>query len=74
MMLKFYGFYKQATEGPVNIPEPSFWEVIKKAKYNAWKKLGDMPEEEAMRNYVEELKKVTMRAFFLSKSRISISV
>ena len=58
MMLKFYGFYKQATEGPVNIPEPSFWEVVKKAKYNAWKKLGDMTEEEAMRNYVEELKKV----------------
>ena len=57
-MLKFYGLYKQGTEGPINIPEPSFWEVIKKAKFNAWQKHGDLPREEAMKIYVHELKKV----------------
>ncbi|ELT91062.1 hypothetical protein CAPTEDRAFT_125310 [Capitella teleta] len=58
MMLKFYAYYKQATEGPCNIPRPSFWEVIAKAKWDAWNGLSDMPPHEAMANYVEELKKI----------------
>uniref|UniRef100_A0A8C3TK58 Acyl-CoA-binding domain-containing protein 5 n=1 Tax=Catharus ustulatus TaxID=91951 RepID=A0A8C3TK58_CATUS len=28
MMLKFYSFYKQATQGPCNIPRPGFWDPI----------------------------------------------
>lgn len=58
LMLRFYGYYKQATEGPNNMPKPNFWEVIKKAKWDAWSKLGNMSKEEAMLNYVEELKKI----------------
>jgi len=33
MMLTFYGLYKQATEGPCQSPKPSFWDLIKKAKW-----------------------------------------
>ncbi|KAJ8687854.1 hypothetical protein QAD02_023649 [Eretmocerus hayati] len=58
LMLKFYSFYKQATEGPCKDPKPGFWEVVKKAKWAAWKSLTDMSREEAMINYVEELKKI----------------
>ncbi|KAL3836232.1 hypothetical protein ACJMK2_021671 [Sinanodonta woodiana] len=58
MMLSFYGYYKQATEGPCSIPKPAFWDVVGKAKWEAWHKLGNMPREEAMLNYVEELKKI----------------
>ena len=58
MMQRFYGLYKQATEGPCNVKKPSFWQVIPLAKYEAWKSLGNMDKEEAMRLYVEELKKV----------------
>lgn len=58
LMLKFYSYYKQATEGPCNDPKPGFWEVVKKAKWVAWTKLGNMSKEEAMKNYVEELKKI----------------
>lgn len=58
LMLRFYGYYKQATEGPNNMPKPNFWEIIKKAKWDAWSRLGNMSKEEAMMNYVEELKKV----------------
>ena len=58
MMLKFYGYYKQATQGPCIDPKPSFWDVIRRAKYDAWHKLGDMPSEEAMTCYVEELKMI----------------
>ncbi|CAH0394209.1 unnamed protein product [Bemisia tabaci] len=58
LMLRFYAYFKQATEGPNTAPKPAFWEVVKKAKWDAWTKLGNMPKEEAMTNYVEELKKI----------------
>ncbi|XP_028821029.1 acyl-CoA-binding domain-containing protein 5A isoform X2 [Denticeps clupeoides] len=56
MMLKFYSFYKQATQGPCNIPRPGFWDPVGKVKWDAWNALGDMPQEEAMRSYVDEMK------------------
>uniref|UniRef100_A0ACB8FWB1 Acyl-CoA binding domain containing 5 n=1 Tax=Sphaerodactylus townsendi TaxID=933632 RepID=A0ACB8FWB1_9SAUR len=58
MMLKFYSFYKQATQGPCNIPRPGFWDPIGRYKWDAWNALGDMPKEEAMIAYVEEMKKI----------------
>lgn len=33
LMLKFYSYYKQATQGACNIPRPAFWDVIGKAKW-----------------------------------------
>ncbi|XP_055957439.1 acyl-CoA-binding domain-containing protein 5 isoform X2 [Patella vulgata] len=58
LMLKFYGFYKQSTEGPCKQSKPSFWDVVNKAKWDAWNKLGEMPREEAMLKYVDELKTI----------------
>ncbi|KAK9496728.1 hypothetical protein O3M35_013021 [Rhynocoris fuscipes] len=58
LMLRFYAYYKQATEGPAKGQRPGFWDVIKRAKWDAWAKLGDMSREEAMRRYVEELNKI----------------
>ncbi|XP_043258402.1 acyl-CoA-binding domain-containing protein 5 [Colletes gigas] len=58
IMLRFYAYYKQATEGPCQQPKPAFWEVVKKAKWDAWTRLGNMSKTEAMNNYVEELKKI----------------
>lgn len=54
-MLRFYSYFKQATEGPCKGPRPAFWEVVSRAKYDAWKRLGDMTKAEAMARYVEEL-------------------
>lgn len=59
-MLRFYSYYKQATEGPCQQGKPAFWEVVKKAKWDAWSRLGNMSRMEAMNNYVEELTKVNM--------------
>ncbi|KAM8880960.1 acyl-CoA-binding domain-containing protein 5A [Synchiropus picturatus] len=56
MMLKFYSYYKQATLGSCNIPRPGFWDAVGKAKWDAWNSLGDMPKEEAMAAYVDEMK------------------
>ncbi|GFG37502.1 hypothetical protein Cfor_09564 [Coptotermes formosanus] len=58
LMLRFYSYFKQATEGPCVAPRPAFWEVVKKMKWEAWNRLGNMSQEEAMNNYVEELKKI----------------
>uniref|UniRef100_A0A2D4M9X2 ACB domain-containing protein n=1 Tax=Micrurus spixii TaxID=129469 RepID=A0A2D4M9X2_9SAUR len=58
MMLKFYSFYKQATQGPCNSPRPGFWDPIGRYKWDAWSSLGTMPKEDAMIAYVEEMKKI----------------
>ena len=73
LMLKFYGYYKQASIGPCDSPKPSFWDVINRAKWDAWHKLGDMSSEDAMNHYVEELKQVPIyiRYTFFVKSQHS---
>jgi len=58
--LKFYSYYKQATVGKCNTSGPGMFslDLVGKAKWNAWNGLGDMSSEEAMANYVMELKKM----------------
>ncbi|XP_077993672.1 acyl-CoA-binding domain-containing protein 5-like [Glandiceps talaboti] len=58
MMKRFYGLYKQATEGPCDKSKPGFWDVVGRQKWDAWSKLGDMTKQQAMQCYVDELKKV----------------
>jgi acyl-CoA-binding protein len=58
MMLRFYSYFKQGTEGPCKSRRPAFWDIVGKAKYDAWKRLGDMPKEKAMESYVNELKQI----------------
>lgn len=57
-LLTFYGFYKQATVGPCDIPRPSWYQTQAKQKWEAWKTLGDMSREVAMENYISALKNV----------------
>ncbi|KAI1283012.1 Acyl-CoA-binding domain-containing protein 5 [Halotydeus destructor] len=58
LKLKFYAYYKQATEGPNHTSKPSFYDIVGKYKWNAWKSLGDMSKEDAMAGYVSELKTI----------------
>lgn len=58
MMLSFYGYFKQATIGPCKQKKPQFWDVVRKAKWDAWSALGEMPKERAMQLYVDELRKI----------------
>ncbi|KAM8727881.1 acyl-CoA-binding domain-containing protein 5A-like isoform 1-T1 [Acanthopagrus schlegelii] len=56
MMLMFYSYYNQATLGPCDIPRPmGFWDSRGKAKWDAWSSLGNMTQEEAMKNYIENI-------------------
>ncbi|XP_053621255.1 acyl-CoA-binding domain-containing protein 5 isoform X2 [Plodia interpunctella] len=58
LMLRFYSYFKQATDGPCNKPKPGFWDVVNRAKWESWSRLGNMPKDEAMQAYVEELHKI----------------
>ncbi|XP_044922917.1 enoyl-CoA delta isomerase 2 isoform X1 [Mustela putorius furo] len=51
--LKLYALYKQATEGPCNTPKPGVFDLINKAKWEAWNALGSLPKETARQNYVD---------------------
>ncbi|XP_013595135.1 PREDICTED: acyl-CoA-binding domain-containing protein 2-like [Brassica oleracea var. oleracea] len=44
---------KIATEGPCTAPQPSALKLTARAKWQAWRKLGAMPTEEAMEKYIE---------------------
>ncbi|XP_062382597.1 acyl-CoA-binding domain-containing protein 5-B [Sardina pilchardus] len=56
MMRMFYSYYKQATHGPCDVPKPNSWNTEEKAQWEAWKALGSMTKEEAMLEYVQEIK------------------
>lgn len=55
-LLHFYARYKQATEGPCNIPKPGFFDFKGKQKWDAWKNMGDMTKNNAMMEYVSAMR------------------
>lgn len=58
LKLKLYAYFKQATHGPNDTSKPRFYQIVEAYKWDAWHKLGDMSKEDAMLNYVRELKQV----------------
>lgn len=58
MLLTFYSYFKQATLGPCKQKKPAFWDVVGRAKWDAYNALGEMSKERAMQLYVDELKKI----------------
>lgn len=51
-LLEIYGLYKQATEGPCNIPRPKWYEMQAKQKWDTWNSLADLPSETAKEKYI----------------------
>lgn len=58
LMLRFYSYYKQATLGPCKGARPAIWNVVGRAKFDAWKTLGEMTRQAAMDSYVSELHRI----------------
>ncbi|KAH9894391.1 ACBP-domain-containing protein [Cubamyces lactineus] len=56
--LNMYSLYKQATVGNVQGPRPSVWDMLGRAKWDAWAKHKDLDPYEAKWLYVEALMKV----------------
>eukprot|EP00246_Nothoceros_aenigmaticus_P004237 TRINITY_DN1568_c0_g1_i2.p1 TRINITY_DN1568_c0_g1~~TRINITY_DN1568_c0_g1_i2.p1 ORF type:complete len:354 (-),score=51.91 TRINITY_DN1568_c0_g1_i2:844-1815(-) len=59
VQLQLYGLYKLATEGPCRAPQPSLINVTARAKWNAWQKLGNTSQEEAMVRYIYLLSNIS---------------
>lgn len=51
--LKFYGLYKQGTQGKCTTDQPWAIQVIERAKWDAWNSLGNMSKDTAMMKYCE---------------------
>ncbi|CAA7037357.1 unnamed protein product [Microthlaspi erraticum] len=55
--MELYGLHKIATEGSCREAQPMALMVSARAKWNAWQKLGNMSQEEAMEKYLALLSK-----------------
>ena len=56
--LRFYGLYKQATQGPCTSSAPSRLKVVAFHKHKAHLALGKIDKEEAMKVFLEEVRKL----------------
>lgn len=52
-LLQLYAFYKQATSGDVNIKRPGGFDMVGKAKWDAWARLKGKSKEAAMQSYID---------------------
>jgi len=52
-LLNLYGLYKQGNEGNINIPRPNWYDLRAKSKYDSWKRLENMSQDEAKRKYID---------------------
>jgi acyl-CoA-binding protein len=57
LKLQLCALHKVATEGPCHESQPMALKVSARAKWNAWKNLGNMSPEEAMEQYINLLSK-----------------
>mmetsp|Transcript_17557 Transcript_17557/g.24369 ORF Transcript_17557/g.24369 Transcript_17557/m.24369 type:complete len:124 (+) Transcript_17557:19-390(+) len=57
--LQFYALFKQATDGPNNTKAPSRLNLVAKAKWDAWKVLGQISKEEAMKKYISKVVEIS---------------
>ncbi len=59
ILLKLYSLYKQATVGDVNVDPPSNpFDIVNKAKFNAWNELKGKTKEESMQEYINLVNKL----------------
>ncbi|XP_077309223.1 acyl-CoA-binding domain-containing protein 6 isoform X1 [Lithobates pipiens] len=57
-LLYLYARYKQVKVGKCNTSKPGFFDYEGKRKWDAWKSLGDYSQQQAMREYIETIKKL----------------
>ena len=57
-MLRLYALFKQGSEGDVKGAKPGFLDFVGSAKYEAWEKLQGVSTEQAMKKYIDLVKKL----------------
>ncbi|XP_056011164.1 acyl-CoA-binding domain-containing protein 6-like isoform X2 [Ostrea edulis] len=58
-LLYLYSRFKQANDGPCNVPKPGMFDFQGKKKWEAWKSLENKSKEEAKREYISKVMMVT---------------
>ncbi|KAI9468995.1 MAG: acyl CoA binding protein-domain-containing protein [Benjaminiella poitrasii] len=61
--LELYALYKQVSEGNINTQRPGLFDVVGRAKWDAWKKLEGLSQLEARHLYVEALLRIATEAY-----------
>lgn len=51
-LLQLYALYKQATKGDASGKKPGRFDMVGRAKYDAWEKIKGMSADDAMQAYV----------------------
>ena len=57
-LLKLYALYKQGSDGDVSGPKPGFFDFVGTAKYEAWEKLAGTSPDDAMKKYIDLVKRL----------------
>jgi acyl-CoA-binding protein len=57
-LLRLYALYKQGSEGDISGSKPGFFDFVGTAKYEAWAKLKGTSQDEAIKKYVDLVKKL----------------
>ena len=52
-LLKLYALYKQGTQGDATGDEPSAFDFIRRAKFDAWNAIKGTSTQDAMQRYVD---------------------
>lgn len=52
-LLKLYALYKQATKGDASGKRPGMFDMVGRAKYDAWAAMQGVPQDEAMQQYIQ---------------------
>jgi diazepam-binding inhibitor (GABA receptor modulator, acyl-CoA-binding protein) len=61
-LLSLYSLYKQATEGEAaDAKKPGRFDLVGKAKYDAWSKLAGTSADDAKQRYVETVERLLAR-------------
>ena len=51
-LLEIYSLFKQATKGDVSGPKPGMFDMVGKAKRDAWAELEGTSKDDAMKQYI----------------------
>ncbi len=52
-LLQLYALYKQGTKGNASGKRPGMFDMVGRAKYDAWAKLRGMSQTEAQQKYID---------------------
>ena len=58
VLLQIYSLYKQGTKGDVSGKKPGMFDMVGKAKYDAWEKLKGTSQDDAKEQYVALIEKL----------------